>query len=93
MNRRDFLNWLGKAAVGGAVAYSFPKVIVPKNIVIVENVLLKSRQFGCTTFSSLQPISFELMERVYREAQNKMGEPKYILANEEFYSYFREVTR
>ena len=32
MNRRGFLSLLGKATVGGVVAYSFPSIIVPKNI-------------------------------------------------------------
>lgn len=32
MNRRGFLGLLGKAAAGAAVVYSFPSIIVPKNI-------------------------------------------------------------
>lgn len=32
MNRRGFLSLLGQAAVGSVVAYSFPSIIVPKNI-------------------------------------------------------------
>ena len=32
MNRRRFLEMIGMATVGGAVAYSFPEVIVPQNI-------------------------------------------------------------
>lgn len=34
MNRRRFLELLGTAAVGSAVAYSFPSIIVPRNIVV-----------------------------------------------------------
>lgn len=34
MNRRRFLELLGQAAVGGTVVYSFPAIIVPKNIVV-----------------------------------------------------------
>lgn len=32
MNRRRFLSLLGQAAAGATVAYSFPSIIVPKNI-------------------------------------------------------------
>ena len=32
MNRRRFLSLLGQAAVGAGVVYSFPSIIVPKNI-------------------------------------------------------------
>lgn len=32
MNRRRFLSLLGQATVGATVAYSFPSIIVPKNI-------------------------------------------------------------
>lgn len=34
MNRRGFLKFLGVASVGATVAYSFPSVIVPQNIII-----------------------------------------------------------
>lgn len=33
MNRRSFLRTLGLAAAGGVVAYSFPSIIVPRNII------------------------------------------------------------
>lgn len=36
MNRRLFLNSLLGVAVGGAVAYSFPSIIVPKNIMLAS---------------------------------------------------------
>lgn len=39
MNRRRFLELLGMATVGGAVAYSFPKIIVPKNIQVVGETI------------------------------------------------------
>ena len=32
MNRRRFLELLSMAAVGGAIAYAFPPVIVPQNL-------------------------------------------------------------
>lgn len=38
MNGRGFLSLFGKAAVGATVAYSFPSVIVPKNLGEVEVV-------------------------------------------------------
>lgn len=37
MNRRRFLELLGIATAGGAIAYSFPSIIVPKNIVRVRS--------------------------------------------------------
>jgi hypothetical protein len=37
MNRRRFMELLGMATVGGAVAYSFPNIIVPKNIIISKS--------------------------------------------------------
>jgi hypothetical protein len=33
MNRRNFFSTLMKAAAGATVAYSFPSIIVPKNII------------------------------------------------------------
>jgi hypothetical protein len=32
MDRRGFLSLLGQAAVGATVVYSFPSIVVPKNI-------------------------------------------------------------
>lgn len=34
MNRRRFFELLGQATIGGMVVYSFPSIIIPKNIVI-----------------------------------------------------------
>ncbi len=45
MNRREFLEILGLATAGGAVAYSFPEIIVPKNIIPV-----KAASIGSTLF-------------------------------------------
>lgn len=36
MNRRRFLELLGMAAAGTGIVYSFPSVIVPKNIALPE---------------------------------------------------------
>lgn len=38
MNRRGFLKFLGAATVGTTVAYSFPSIIVPKNIITLDEV-------------------------------------------------------
>lgn len=38
MNRRNFLKFLGVASVGATVAYSFPSIIVPKNIITLDEV-------------------------------------------------------
>lgn len=40
MNRRGFLQLLGMAAAGSTVAYSFPTIIVPNNIEVVEDLSL-----------------------------------------------------
>lgn len=34
MDRRGFLKIFGKAAAGAAIVYSFPSIIIPKNIII-----------------------------------------------------------
>lgn len=36
MNRRRFLELLGSAALGSGIVYSFPSVIVPKNISMLD---------------------------------------------------------
>jgi len=38
MNRRNFLQFLGAATIGSTVAYSFPSIIVPKNIITLKEV-------------------------------------------------------
>lgn len=38
MNRRGFLSSLSLAIVGTGVAYSFPDIIVPKNIISLEEI-------------------------------------------------------
>ena len=38
MNRRRFLELLGMAAAGTGIVYSFPSVIVPKNIAEVNSI-------------------------------------------------------
>ena len=39
VSRRRFLELLGMATAGATVAYSFPSIIVPKNIIPVESVI------------------------------------------------------
>lgn len=36
MNRRNFIQFLGLASTGSVVAYSFPNIIVPKNIIVPD---------------------------------------------------------
>lgn len=40
MNRRNFLKFLGAASAGATVAYSFPSIIVPKNIEVIDQINL-----------------------------------------------------
>lgn len=39
MNRRNFIKFLGAASVGATVAYSFPSIIVPKNIEVYPDIV------------------------------------------------------
>lgn len=38
MDRRRFLELLGMATAGSVVAYSFPSIIVPKNIDLIDQI-------------------------------------------------------
>jgi hypothetical protein len=40
MNRRGFLRALAQATVGAAVVYSFPSIIVPQNLALIEHINL-----------------------------------------------------
>lgn len=65
MNRRSFLSLLGRAATGPAVVYSFPSIIVPKNIIpVVDSYLLAPRglaylnNYSSRTLQGLSTTSF-----------------------------------
>lgn len=80
MNRRRFLELLGTAALGSGIVYSFPSVIVPKNIQRIE---------------CLPPISFPVLEAAYKRLIETGNEPRFIIlkARAVGYSTYLEVTR
>jgi len=80
MDRRRFLQSLGLASAGGIVAYSFPKIIVHKNIEAVTNLgeifltlpnnlkvrISDSPQYGFGFYG--KPIDYEAMVKAYERA-------------------------
>lgn len=63
MNRRNFLKFLGAASVGATVAYSFPDVIVPKNIEI--NGLASAINAGYTFSGYFDGINIITKNEIY----------------------------
>jgi hypothetical protein len=64
MNRRRFLELLSMAAVGGTVAYSFPDVIVPKNIQLVTFDMLE-KAYTKARLSSAEPNLLVIHRELY----------------------------
>lgn len=83
MDRRRFLELLTKATVGGAVAYSFPDVIVPKNIEV------KAASIGWTDYG--KPISFEDLYKAYAECCRGKSEPNLLLVNKTQFEYINSL--
>lgn len=72
MNRRGFLSSLGLAIVGTGVAYSFPDIIVPKNIVGQDGLLLRisdDPEFGFG-FSGIQELNRITLKEIYPKMIN-----------------------
>lgn len=80
MNRRGFLNLIGKASMGAYVAYSFPSIIVPKNIITIQEYK-----------DSL--ISFAAMNRAYEKASLGNAEPEFIFLHPENYARIMELIK
>lgn len=78
MNRRNFLKFLGTASVGATVAYSFPNIIVPNNIVVVEPII-PATQFDLNALNEL--VRNEIYPRVIRN---------HFFKDTPFFSYLRE---
>jgi hypothetical protein len=85
MNRRRFLELLGMATVGSAVAYSFPKVIVPKNV--IKPVGFTEAVNDGYIFSGYSPsITFKQLEESYRRACVGKAKPDLIMVSPTTYA-------
>lgn len=83
MDRRNFLKRLGLASAGAVVAYSFPEVIVPKNI---EQLLILPEQIPTDFISQLNLITKnEIYPKLIEDCRSKYGEPKEIVLAEKTY--------
>lgn len=71
MNRRRFLELLGMVTVGSAVAYSFPNVIVPKNIIIPEFI----PSFTTCNMGTAGPITYSMLLEAYKRIRENNFEP------------------
>lgn len=85
MNRRNFLGFLGKAAVGGAVAYSFPKIIVPKNIELIDQInLITKKEIYPSLIEDIffnESPWFARLRDTYVQAMSSGPEPNLIVTN------------
>lgn len=61
MNRRRFLELMGMAAAGSAVVYSFPSIIVPKNIVMPQTLSMWAipSEYAITMLPPSQYVAFD----------------------------------
>lgn len=59
MNRRGFLSFLGKASAGAYIAYSFPEIIVPKNIDIFSPELIPAEAISTDLISQLNAVTLK----------------------------------
>lgn len=66
MNRRRFLELLGLAALGSGIVYSFPSVIVPKNIAF-ENI----EEFAFSGYK-MSDVDFKIRAEIYPRIINDM---------------------
>jgi len=64
MNRRRFLELLGTAALGSGIVYSFPSIIVPKNI--------SSKTVSFTTCNNGFDKLFKMIDDDLKDAVNTM---------------------
>lgn len=98
MNRRKFFNMLGKAVVGGAVAYSFPEILVPKNITkptgLADAIEKGYRFWGVDgDLYSCAPINFSDLEEAYKKACVGNNKPKYVVVNKTMYDFLTNGKR
>jgi hypothetical protein len=94
MNRRRFLELLGMATVGGAVAYSFPDIIVPKNIEAISqiNLISKNEIYPklIEDFWFQESPFFAMLKNTYKKAKESNNEPNLVVINK---AVFREYLK
>jgi hypothetical protein len=84
MNRRSFLKFLSSATIGATVAYSFPEIIVPKNIKLIKEVedTKNLASSGVLTWRKLEEAFNRMKENMYKE-------PDIIIVNKRFCNYIK----
>jgi len=65
MNRRSFLKCLGTATVGTGIVYSFPSIIVPKNIEKAIVTVSDDPNFGFGFMSYADKINLVTRKEIY----------------------------
>lgn len=88
MNRRRFLELLGMATVGATVAYSFPDIIVPKNIAIPT---LNANLNWVTEYKSANPLTYAKLLEAYHKCRVGNYEPKWIRVNENTFRHIQSM--
>lgn len=86
MNRRSFFTNLLKAAAGATVAYSFPSIIVPKNIISPEEVA-GDILWNANKFDAGQ-LTYAMLEKAYNAACMGNKEPDFLIVNKAQYERF-----
>ena len=71
MDRRGFLSSLLRATAGAAVAYSFPSVIVPKNIIPVETTVIRGIPYLADNTGNYFGVARDSFLREISEAQRE----------------------
>lgn len=79
MNRRKFINFLGSAIIGTAIALNLPETIAP----VKEAITWSKNNFSywdnaINPNACAGPITFSMMEKAYKKAIEGNAEPQYI---------------
>jgi hypothetical protein len=75
MNRRDFLKFLKMVTVGAIVAYSFPSIIISKNIELIKEI------------NENKSLTWPKLEAAFKRMQEQMyNEPDIIIVNRQYYN-------
>lgn len=90
MNRRRFLELLGKATVTTAVAYSFPDIIIPKNIIPIEAMSagLTENSINIVTLKEIYP---ELIRDLFFINSPMMARMKSLTEDKAVYEFSQEI--
>jgi hypothetical protein len=75
MNRRDFLKFLKMVTVDAIMAYSFPNIIIPKNIELIKEI------------NEDKSLTWQKLEASFRRMQEQMySEPNIIIVHKQYYN-------